>query len=262
MNCKQCGNLLNQRKDQKVFCSKSCSASYNNKKRGPLATSHKEKIRNSLLLYRITHCKDIVKKKRVKKERVKRVIKKPPTKCVVCNADVPHIFGRRKKTCSESCLTALKRQINFNKILNGQKYGGLRRGSGRGKHGWYDNVFFDSTYELAYYIYCKSNNIKIARSTAVFNYINSDGYPRKYYPDFQLEDTLVEIKGFETPDVILKTQSVNVPIVVLYKEDLKEIFKFVETLTGVKIEKLYTLYEKRNPMEIRTPPDFLKESRA
>ena len=48
--CKECGNEfeVNSRTKRKKFCNSSCSAIYNNKKRGELSEEHKIKISDSL----------------------------------------------------------------------------------------------------------------------------------------------------------------------------------------------------------------------
>ena len=120
--------------------------------------------------------------------------------------------------------------------------GGYRKGSGRGKHGWYDGIYFDSPYELAYYIYCINHGKKITRCNDRFKYINSAGQLRTYHPDFRVDGKIVEIKGYKDKDVDLKLQSVNEPIELLLPGDLHHIFTFIEQYTGTKIEKLYTLY--------------------
>lgn len=120
--------------------------------------------------------------------------------------------------------------------------GGYRKGSGRGKHGWYDMMHFDSTYELAYYIYCKQHDMNIERCTNTFEYINSNGEKRTYHPDFRVNGKIVEIKGYKDKDVDLKIQSVTEPIELLLPNDLKPIFEFVEKYTNIKIEKLHKLY--------------------
>ena len=88
-----------------------------------------------------------------------------------------------------------------------------------------------------------NKNIEIKRSKDVFQYINKKGEKRKYYPDFRINGKLTEIKGYYSPEVDLKLKSVNEPIDILYKKDLKEIFKFVENKTGLKIKNLYKLYQ-------------------
>ena len=68
------------------------------------------------------------------------------------------------------------------------------------------------------------------------------GRTYKYYPDFILPDnSLVEVKGYHSEIVDLKTNSVNDRIIkVLYEKDLKYAFDYIkQTYNVVKIEELY-----------------------
>lgn len=58
----------------------------------------------------------------------------------------------------------------------------------------YKNLHFDSSWELAFYIYCEDNNIHIIREPYIINYwYNNTKY--SYYPDFLVDGKLIEIKG-------------------------------------------------------------------
>ena len=63
------------------------------------------------------------------------------------------------------------------------------------KHYKYDSLNFDSSWELAVYIYCVDNNIHIEREPVRFKYINEFGKDSYYFPDFIIEDRIIEIKG-------------------------------------------------------------------
>lgn len=63
--CQNCGKELTGY--QQKFCSTSCSASYNNKKRGAMKDETKEKIKQSLKKWREEHKGDIIKDKKLKK---------------------------------------------------------------------------------------------------------------------------------------------------------------------------------------------------
>lgn len=58
----------------------------------------------------------------------------------------------------------------------------------------YDNIKFSSSYELAYYIWLKDNNINfIYQADSIpFDFY---GVTKHYVPDFKINDRLVEIKG-------------------------------------------------------------------
>lgn len=209
MNCKLCNKELNN-KTQKIFCSKSCSISFSNTKR--IVTE--------------------VQKNKTKQTLMGKYNKKY---CVVCNVEL--LKNRKKKTCSEECLHNLRKTFKPPKTP-----GGYRKGSGRGKNGWYDNIHFDSTYELAYYIYCKQNGLNIERCKESYPYTNSEGKKCFYFPDFRVEGKIIEIKGFINKDVNLKIKAVNEPVELLLPNDLKNIFNFVEKHIKLKIKNLYKLY--------------------
>jgi hypothetical protein len=138
-----------------------------------------------------------------------------------------------KKFCSRECV------VKFGFIPPG----GLRKGAGRGKHGWYKGFYLDSNYELAYLIYCLDHNIKIERNKKSFKYIDSSNKERKFYPDFRVNGKLTEIKGYYTTNLNAKINSVDEPIDVFFLKDLKDIFNYVENKTKLKIHNLYRLYE-------------------
>jgi hypothetical protein len=55
----------------------------------------------------------------------------------------------------------------------------------------YDNVHFDSSWELGFYIYCKDHNDSICRNQQPIQLKNG----KNFYPDFIVNEQLVEIKG-------------------------------------------------------------------
>lgn len=65
----------------------------------------------------------------------------------------------------------------------------------------YDNEQFDSSWELALWIFSKDNNIEIIHEPTKFTY-EFNGVLHTYYPDFLFDGKLIEIKGkqFFKPD--------------------------------------------------------------
>lgn len=110
---------------------------------------------------------------------------------------------------------------------------------GRGKAGWYDGIYMMSTYELAFYIYHRDKGDNIERCKKRFLY-ELDGKNHYYYPDFILNDTIVEIKGFETYLDKIKYQSVPELIVLRYV-DIKHCIDYVKTT--YEVENIQDLYE-------------------
>lgn len=123
--------------------------------------------------------------------------------------------------------------------------GGYRHGSGRGKQGWYHDYWCDSTYELAFVIYCVDHKIKFSRNTIKYPY-KKDGEVHYYLPDFKMENgDLVEIKGYLTLDTLLKISAVkDRKIKVLFYEDIKYMFDYVSEKYNIHRENLFTLYTK------------------
>ena len=58
----------------------------------------------------------------------------------------------------------------------------------------YNNLKFDSQWELYFYIYLEDHNKKFTYQPTFFTYIHN-GKEHKYYPDFEVEGQLIEIKG-------------------------------------------------------------------
>ena len=159
-----------------------------------------------------------------------------------------HSESTRKKLSEVSKGTAhspekeLERRLKISqkaKLNNG----GYRMGSGRGKKGWYKGFFCDSSWELAYVIYCLDHNIKIQRNTEKREYIWNDKY-RTYIPDFVVENQLVEIKGYLSPQWEAKLRY-NPDVTVLYEKDLKHVFDYVIQNYGKDYIKLYEQMEEQ-----------------
>ena len=93
----------------------------------------------------------------------------------VGRGSTPEIEEERKRKISES--------MKKNSLC-----GGLRKGSGRGKKGWYKGYWCDSSWELAWVIYNLDNNIKFERNNIGFEYVYK-GKKRKYHPDFLISET-------------------------------------------------------------------------
>lgn len=112
--------------------------------------------------------------------------------------------------------TPEKEKLRISRIQEKAKRnnGGLREGSGRGKSGWYKGFYCRSSWELAFVIYHLDHNSNIQPCKEVRTY-TFEGKIRKYYPDFLLNGSVIEIKGYlteqwkqkhsENPDIVLKT---------------------------------------------------------
>lgn len=115
--------------------------------------------------------------------------------------------------------------------------GGYRHGSGRGKKGRYRGYWCDSSWELAYVIYCLDNGIKIERNKEKREY-EWEGRKHTYYPDFIVNGKLIEIKGYETEQWKCKLKD-NQDIQVIGENEIKDILNFVIDKYGKDFIRLY-----------------------
>ena len=219
-NCLTCNEIFEISKHSKKehlrkFCTKTCSAKFNNRKR-IISEKHKNNVRNTML------------KKYNKKY------------CIICNNEI--VLKRHRKTCSSKCLYKLR-------LLNPipKSNGGYRIGSGRSKHGFYKGIYCGSTYELCWVIYNLDHDIKFERFPTL---LEKDGL--KYYPDFLLDDkkTIIETKGYESEESVDKktklAESFGYIVKVLRKNDLKYIFDYVkEKYNTSNFASLYDEYKPK-----------------
>lgn len=136
---------------------------------------------------------------------------------------------------------------NPNKNTPTENHGGYRKGSGRGKKGWYKNIFCDSSWELAYILYCEKYDISIKRydGEQLF-YTSIDGLTHEYIPDFIINnEQIVEIKGYETE--ITDIKKFHFPdIILLTKHEMEDILNQVESWYG---KNFIVLYDNIKPVK-------------
>lgn len=153
--------------------------------------------------------------------------------------------------------TPLQNQEIRYKIIktNIEKYGVPNVSNRRYK---YDGIIFDSSWELAYWIYCKDNGFNISRESLELRYIDENNIERSYYPDFKVNDQLVEIKGNQFIDEfgnlttfkgktlkkILKNKQKcmsenNVKLIL--NDDIKPYLNYVNTTYGNQYMRLFIL---------------------
>lgn len=121
--------------------------------------------------------------------------------------------------------------------------GGYKKGSGRGKSGWYKGYWCDSSWELAWVIYNLEHNINFQRNHTAFEYLY-EGKKRKYYPDFIISEVYYEIKGrrnYEELDDINKEKikQFKKTLKVLYAKDILPYLEYTKNKYGKDFIKLY-----------------------
>ena len=162
--------------------------------------------------------------------------------------NIPHNKGKKstRKTYESTCLKcgnkiasqSYKKNRKFHKECWLSISGGIRKGSSRGKCGWYKGFWCDSSYELAYLIYCLEHNIKIERNKEGFEYVY-ENEKHLFYPDFIVEGKYVEIKNFYSELTDAKISYFPHEIKVFYKDTIQIYLKYVKERYGIKFISLY-----------------------
>ena len=142
--------------------------------------------------------------------------------CSGCGKDFKILPSNPRKYCENSCWRSHS--------------GGFRERSGYGKCGWWNGIHFQSTWELAFYLWCTSLGCKCERNRKGYPY-TWEGKRHFYYPDFIVEGELVEIKGFLKPVDQAKFSCVGVKV--LSEENLQEAFKFIQNTYNCQVEDLW-----------------------
>lgn len=142
---------------------------------------------------------------------------------------------------SGKCLDPEKEILRCQRVSDRMKVvgGGYRRGSGRGKKGWYFGYWCDSSWELAYVIYNLDHGINFSRNLEKFPY-EFEGQVKSWLPDFKLEDgTFVEVKGYHTAQTAAKFLSFTRPIVILDKVGILPYLEYALSKYGGNYIQLY-----------------------
>lgn len=241
--CERCGKVMTVKYGSGRFCSSFCSHSRQLSEEQKSITRDKLLSNKNIELFTSETSIKFQDKRRETLEKKKEILlckyEASPKTCEICGKILPYDM-RNRKTCSKDCWILLNCEINKNR-----RYYNSKRGV-------FDGVFFDSTYELAFYIYCKYNGINCIKNKEIsFTYFYNGKY-HEYFPDFFLpdKDIFVETKGRITELDRVKMEAAlsdNKQIVMLTKEDLTFAFEFVKDKFGLIYNKsgnnFYLLYE-------------------
>lgn len=242
--CKTCGKhfkvIENENrfpiKGDKYFCCRSCANTRHHSDETKKKISDGVKT-SEIFIQRNTEGKHI---------GYKSIDEIPKCKCIICgNEYMPNykfngyvfITKYTKRICSNECRS--KYYSIRNKMFH---TGGFKEGSVRNyKSGWYDGIHFDSSWELAFYIYNKEHNIKIERCKEVRKYI-IDNEEHEFHPDFIINNQIYEVKGIKSKNSEAK-QKYNQDIKFLYRNDIEQYLNYVIEKYG---KNFIDLYEKKD----------------
>lgn len=191
--CETCGNLMTEKFGSGRFCSRSC------------ANANHPKSKHSIEARE----RSIARGKALHEANVQAYLSNPNT-CQICGANLSY-KRRNRKTCSNKCATQL---ISIKLSHSVVRHGGNNNEKGvRGtsRYGTYKGIHCDSSYELAFLIYCLDHNINITRNLDGFPYIYN-GKNHTYYPDFKINDSYIEIKNYNSERVQAKIDALPAEI--------------------------------------------------
>lgn len=103
----------------------------------------------------------------------------------------------------------------------------------RNYYGTYKGYECDSSYELAFVIYCLDHNIPITRNLQGFEY-TFEGLAHKYFPDFIVNNVYIEIKGRVTLQDEAKWAAFpkDLAFKILKREDMKPYLTYCKDTYG------------------------------
>ena len=133
----------------------------------------------------------------------------------------------------------LLRKQKISESMKGNKNWTYNKTRGNGKKGWYNNIFCDSTWELAFLVYYKEHGLNIKRCDKRLEYIwNNEKHI--YIPDFETDEGIIEIKGRKTKQSEVKhKQYQNIKII-----DYKLMIPYLEYVKNKYGDKYWEiLYE-------------------
>ncbi len=147
----------------------------------------------------------------------------------------PELVGKKFGASLNGHKEETKKRLSV--VAKGRNLGGYKKGSGRGKKGWYQGFFCDSSWELAFVIYCLEHQIPLERNTEMRQYVWQDKV-RNYLPDFVVDGVTTEVKGYKTAQWLAKMEF-NPDVRVLYQNDMKPILDYVISKYGKNFVELY-----------------------
>lgn len=116
----------------------------------------------------------------------------------------------------------------------------------------YEGLNFDSSWELAVWIYAKDHNLGIEREPVMLEY-EVNGKVKKYFPDFRLNGALIEVKG----DHFFKNGKMICP----FNESLNDVYE-AKHQCGLKNKVKFWSSEEMKPIleyiENRYTKDYLE----
>lgn len=155
-----------------------------------------------------------------------------------------------KHHTSETKLKLSKSRLKYIEEHPEVKIGGYREGCAKAfKWGYYNDFRCDSSWELAFIVYCLDNGVDIKRNTQGFQY-TLDNVVHLYYPDFIINNTYYEVKGKYDEVVYAKIKQFPYELVVIDGSNIDTYLVYVTEKYGNNFTE--TLYSKDKPSYLNT----------
>lgn len=172
------------------------------------------------------HCSSNCANSRIHSNQTKAKISKSKERpkvsnyCVICGIEARY----QRKTCSAQCLSAYQKKIKKGRNQPiGCKTGGFRQKGGRAKvyeyTNWTGQIMYLNREQIIVATLLDQHKLNWERNKIGFDYIDLEGNNRKFYPDFKVNQTYLQYKGWVTEQMQHKmNESVkrnNIPLLIV-----------------------------------------------
>lgn len=221
-----------------VFNCEVCNTEYT------LKLSKKQYINKSYKKTCCRHCASILTarntNKSIKNQKISKSVKlntkdkiKQIKYCKLCGNIIDISIRKQSVFCSDKCYNEHKRSV-LSKNAKLRNFGGYKPNSiKKHKHGIYNGIHYDSSWELAYIIYNLEHNIPIKRCTQIRTYVNEYNKICNYIPDFEVDNEIIEIKGYFSENAKLKAKY-NPDITLILAKDMGKYLDYTISKYGSK----------------------------
>ena len=222
--CEYCG------KEYKLILSENSFNKGKYKKTCSTTCAHKLTIKNCDNISRKLNISSSIKEYNLLHTKSDSCIKKYT--CKVCGKEFTNLDAASRQYCCNECMIK-GRHKKLSESAKRNKFGGLNPNTTHKnyKRGYYKNIWCDSSWELAFIVYCLEHNISIRRNYSYKEY-EFENKIYKFYPDFIInENELVEIKGFITPKNKAKIEQIT-DVTFLFKYEIQPYLNYVRKKYG------------------------------
>lgn len=221
--CEHCGKIMTKKFGSGRFCCQSCANSkvVSQETKNKIGSSMKKHSHNNGALAR--------------KQQAISQYNLHPKFCNCCGKKLPYEL-RKRHTCSKECHSKILHDTALKTVStqhnNKKQY----------KFGTYKGIACDSSWELAYVVYCLEHGIAVKRNNKGFTYVY-EGREHKYYPDFIINGNYIEIKNYWTPCVQAKIDFFpkDLQYKIYYKKDINHCIEYCISKYGKNFSEI--LYE-------------------